>query len=814
MQLTLEQRSNPMYAVIKTGGKQYRVAEGDKLRVETLNAAQGDSIELDSVLMVGEGDDVKIGTPVVANASVTATVVTHARADKADIFSVIACKIEELSMAHKKAGGSTRNGRDSEAKRLGVKKYGGEAVIPGNIIVRQRGTKIHAGTNVGCGKDHTLFAKAEGVIKFENKGPKNRNIYLQASKDLNTLADFRHVRTYTAERGQNGMSRNCTGKKGDDLIIAVPIGTVARDIETDEIIADLTADGERALIARGGFHGLGNTRFKSSVNRAPRQTSHGTEGERRDLQLELRVLADVGLLGFPNAGKSTFIRAVSSARPKVADYPFTTLHPNLGVVSIEQHRSFVIADIPGLVEGASAGHGLGIRFLKHLARTRLLLHIIDVAPVDGSDPASKAKNLIMELESYSPELAERERWIVLNKLDLLTEDERKTRCKKIITTLNWTGPVFEISAISRQGTRTVGSSLVTADGAGLDLNATHAWAEQIVKLKHNGCEVVLVSSGSISEGMSRLGWKKRPSAVHQLQAAAAVGQMGLIQAYESSFKQHGEQTAQILLTHEDLANRERYLNARSTLQTLLSLNVTPIINENDTVTTDEIKFGDNDTLSALVANLIDADTLIILTDQHGLFSEDPRKNPNAQLIERATAGDPEILTMAGPSGTLIGSGGMRTKLIAAERAARSGTTTIIASGREENVLLRLKDGESIGTMLTSAKAPLLARKQWLANQLKARGRLILDDGACNVLRNNGSSLLAVGVTSVEGTFRRGEMVTCHDAHLKEIARGLSNYSSEEISKLKGHPSNQIEAILGYRDEPELINRDNMVVQPG
>lgn len=358
----------------------------------------------------------------------------------------------------------------------------------------------------------------------------------------------------------------------------------------------------------------------------------------------------------------------------------------------------------------------------------------------------------------------------------------------------------------------VGSSLVTADGAGLDLNATRAWAEQIVKLKQNNCEVVLVSSGSISEGMSRLGWTQRPSTVHQLQAAAAVGQMGLIQAYESNFKQHGEQTAQILLTHEDLANRERYLNARSTLTTLLSLGVTPIVNENDTVTTDEIKFGDNDTLSALVANLIDADTLVILTDQQGLFSEDPRKNPNAKLIERATAGDPGILAMAGPSGTHIGSGGMSTKLYAAERAARSGTTTIIASGREDNILLRLKDGERIGTMLTSEKAPLLARKQWLANQLKARGKLFLDQGACKVLQNNGSSLLAVGVTKVEGSFRRGEMVTCHSPAGTEIARGLSNYSSEEISKIKGQASSKIEEILGYSDEPELINRDNMAVQ--
>ena len=357
----------------------------------------------------------------------------------------------------------------------------------------------------------------------------------------------------------------------------------------------------------------------------------------------------------------------------------------------------------------------------------------------------------------------------------------------------------------------VGSSLVTADGAGLDLNATRAWAEQIVRLKQAGCEVVLVSSGSIAEGMNRLGWKQRPSAVHELQAAAAVGQMGLIQAYESDFKKHGIHTAQILLTHDDLANRRRYLNARSTLQTLMDLGVTPIINENDTVTTDEIMFGDNDTLSALVANLIDAETLVILTDQKGLYDKDPRANPDAKLVERATAGDPALLRMAGPSGSAIGKGGMSTKLEAAERAARSGTTTIIASGREEDVLIRLQKGESIGTMLTSDKAPMLARKQWLANQLKVRGSLSLDEGACRVLRKQGSSLLAVGVTAVQGEFKRGELVSCHNKEGEEVARGLSNYNSDEIRRLKGQPSSRIEEILGYVDEPELINRDNMVM---
>jgi glutamate 5-kinase len=358
----------------------------------------------------------------------------------------------------------------------------------------------------------------------------------------------------------------------------------------------------------------------------------------------------------------------------------------------------------------------------------------------------------------------------------------------------------------------VGSSLVTADGAGLDLEATRSWTEQIVKLKQDNCDVVLVSSGSIAEGMSRLGWSKRPHSVHEQQAAAAVGQMGLIQAYETHFRQHGMKTAQVLLTHEDLANRKRYLNARSTLQTLLALGVTPIINENDTVTTEEIRFGDNDTLSALVANLIDADTLVILTDQLGLFDKDPRRNSDAKLIKQAIAGDPSLLKMAGPSGSHIGSGGMSTKLLAAERAARSGTTTIIASGREKDILIRLKQGEAIGTKLNTKDAPLVARKQWLANRLKVSGQVILDAGACRVLKESGSSLLPVGIVNVQGTFHRGEMIACIDQNGKEIARGLSNFNSEEVSKIMGQASHKIEQILGYKDESELIHRDNMVVQ--
>jgi glutamate 5-kinase len=357
----------------------------------------------------------------------------------------------------------------------------------------------------------------------------------------------------------------------------------------------------------------------------------------------------------------------------------------------------------------------------------------------------------------------------------------------------------------------VGSSLVTNQGEGLDIPAIRNWAQQIAALCEGGHKVVLVSSGAIAEGMQRLGWKKRPSAVHELQAAAAVGQMGLIQVYESCFSAHGLHTAQILLTHADLADRERYLNARSTLCTLLTLGVIPVINENDTVVTDEIKFGDNDTLGALVANLIEADALIILTDQTGLYTADPRKDPNATLISLAQAGDEKLEAMAGGAGSHIGSGGMLTKVLAAKRAARSGAHTVIASGHEIDVLPRLMRGDSIGTLLEAQPLPLNARKQWLADHLQISGKVTLDAGAVHALRNEGKSLLPVGITNVSGEFERGTVVAILDTNGQDIARGLINYNATETRRIAGHPSNEIESLLGYVDEPELIHRDNLIL---
>ena len=368
-----------------------------------------------------------------------------------------------------------------------------------------------------------------------------------------------------------------------------------------------------------------------------------------------------------------------------------------------------------------------------------------------------------------------------------------------------------VAAGARRIVVKIGSSLVTNDGQGLDHDSLARWTEQIAALKRLGRQIVLVSSGAVAEGMQRLGWKKRPGALHSLQAAAAVGQMGLVEAYESCFRKFGLHTAQVLLTHEDLSDRKRYLNARTTVRTLLDLNVIPIINENDTVATDEIRFGDNDTLGALVTNLIEADVLIILTDQPGLHTKDPRRHADAELVREAAAGDAQLTGMAGGVGSHVGSGGMLTKVHAAQRAARSGAHTIICSGREKDVLTRLAAGEMIGTELKAQTMTLAARKQWLADHLQVRGRLTLDDGAVKALRSDGKSLLPIGVVDVSGNFDRGEVVSCLDSTGKEIARGLVNYGAADTRRILRTPSNQIEAKLGYVDEPELIHRDNLVL---
>lgn len=356
----------------------------------------------------------------------------------------------------------------------------------------------------------------------------------------------------------------------------------------------------------------------------------------------------------------------------------------------------------------------------------------------------------------------------------------------------------------------IGSALVTDDGRGLRLASIDKWVSQAAELVREGIEVIFVTSGSVAEGISRLGLKERPTSLHEIQAAAAVGQMGLVQAYESCFQRYGIKTAQILLTHLDLSHRQRYLNARSTLTTLIDLGVVPVVNENDTVATDEIRFGDNDTLGSLVASLVDADLLVLLTDQQGLYDADPRSNPGAQLISEAKAGDPALDLVAGEGGSL-GRGGMRTKVSAAGLAARSGTATIIASGNEDQVLKKIAAGENVGTLLLPGQAPIIARKRWLLGGLQSKGRLVLDDGAIKVLKEQGRSLLAVGVKQMSGNFDRGELVTCVSQSGEVIARGMINYNAVDTEKILGQASSRIAEILGYCGDSELIHRDNLVV---
>lgn len=357
----------------------------------------------------------------------------------------------------------------------------------------------------------------------------------------------------------------------------------------------------------------------------------------------------------------------------------------------------------------------------------------------------------------------------------------------------------------------IGSALLTDNGRGLDHAAIASWVEQLSSLMDQRIEIVLVSSGSVAEGMYRLGWQQRPEVIHELQAAAAVGQAGLVQSYQSQFQQYQRHTAQVLLDHDDLSSRERYLNARRTLQTLIKLGVVPIVNENDTVVTDEIRFGDNDTLAAMVANLIDADLLVILTDQDGLYDADPRHNADAQLLSEGFAGDANLDQMASGSVGGLGRGGMLTKVTAAKLAARSGTSTLIAGGRNDQILMKLAAGENLGTLLIAEQEPLAARKQWLAGRLQVQGTLTLDDGAVTVLQGKGKSLLPVGVSDVQGEFSRGDLVQCVDGSGNEVARGLVNYSAGESRQIMGQSSDKISDILGYCADEELIHRDNLVL---
>src|SRR5437879_4490700 len=573
------------------------------------------------------------------------------------------------------------------------------------------------------------------------------DVVLAVDPGLATLVDLSYPQHLRAGRGEHGRGKDQHGACGAELVLRVPPGTLVHDAETEELLADLRAAGERAVVARGGRGGRGNMHFATPTNRAPRRAEPGTPGEQRTLRLELRVLADAGLLGFPNVGKSTLVRAVSAARPRVADYPFTTLVPHLGVVRLDDEWSFVLADVPGLIEGAHAGHGLGTRFLRHLARTAVLVHLLDVSGLTGRDPLADFDALNRELALASPALAQKPQIVVAGKLDLAETRARLPAAHR---------------ALAARGIALHG--VPGATGAG---------------------------------------------------AAAAVGQIGLMAAYERAFAAHDRHVAQVLLTHADLADRRRYLNARHTLRALLDLGIVPIVNENDTVAIEELAFGDNDNLSALTASLVEADLLVILSDVGGLHTRDPRLAPAAPLVRVARAQDERGARAAGPAKTGVGTGGMASKLAAARKAAAAGIPTLIADGTREGVLAAIFDpAAETGTLLLADGDRLAHRKHWIAYALKPTGDLHLDAGAERALAKGGRSLLPSGVRGLVGGFGVGDCVRCLGPDGREFARGLVNYGAAELEKIKGAHTRDIERLLGYKGSDEVIHRDDLVLLGG
>src|SRR2546426_847129 len=588
------------------------------------------------------------------------------------------------------------------------------------------------------------------------------SVWLEADPSLTTLLDYHYKRHYHAERGRHGEGSNRHGASGNDLVLKVPLGTVVADRDTREHLGDLAASGQRILAVRGARGGRGNARFATSTNRAPRRADLGRPGHERWLRLELKLLADVGVIGFPNAGKSTLVSRVSAAKPRIADYAFTTLTPTLGIVRVDDERTFVIADLPGLISGAAEGRGLGHQFLRHTERTRLLLHMLDLDPETRRDPLDDLRVINQELAAYSPALAERPQIVVANKADLPETLARR-------------------DAVER-----------------------HCAAPDL--------PLHLISAGAIATGVARLGLAERPRAIPEKQAAAAVGQSALMWQYEAAFSRHGIPVGQVLLTAEDVSDRARYLNARNTLDALLRFGVLPIVNENDTVAVEEIKVGDNDNLSALVASLIDADLLVLLTDVDGLYTDDPTVNARARRLETVEAVTDEIARLARDRTDGVSVGGMATKLQAARKAAAAGVPMIIASGRAPSVLRRLLAGESVGTYFAPKAARLTARKRWIAFAVAPQGKLTVDAGALQALTQRGTSLLPSGVLEVEGEFASGDVVALlAGATRREFARGVVNFDADEVRKIRGAKTTEIEGRLGYRSFDEVIHRDNLVL---
>ena len=679
-------------------------------------------------------------------------------------------------------------------------------------------------------------------------GGRGGSVVAEAEADLNTLIDFRYRQHFKAGRGGHGMGKNRTGGKSGDLVMRVPVGTQIFAEDKETLLADLTESGQRAILARGGAGGFGNTHFKSAINQAPRRADPGQPGEEHWIWLRLKIIADAGLVGLPNAGKSLFLATVSRARPKVADYPFTTLHPQLGVVFIDGDN-FVLADIPGLIEGAHHGAGLGTRFLGHLERCRVLLHLVDGT---GDDVAAAYHTVRRELSAYGADLEDRPEVVALNKIDSLTAEEVSERRatleeasgKRVVTTSGVSragidetlhqllgiirnlrqekpsiGGVVHAMNPQRQSTDiTAGKRIVIKIGSALLVDEKsgiirrewlEALASDIAACRARGQEVLIVSSGAIAVGRRHLNFTNGILRLEEKQAAAATGMIRLAHAYQETLALFDLMVAQVLLTLNDTEDRRRYINARNTLTTLLKASAIPLINENDTVATDEIRFGDNDRLGARVAAMVTADTLVLLSDIDGFYTADPRKNPDAEWIPEVRELSPELLAMAGEALPGHGTGGMVTKLEAARVALVAGCRMAIANGHPLHALQRIQDGNRCTWFLPEAN-PAAARKRFIGGTLKPAGALIIDPGAVEAL-STGKSLLPPGVVEVEGGFGKGAAVMVKTLEGRELARGLSAYSADDVRRIMGHKCGEIENLLGYRGPDEVIHADNLAL---
>ena len=589
-------------------------------------------------------------------------------------------------------------------------------------------------------------------------GGRGGDVWIEAVDGLNTLIDYRYHQHFKAGTGGHGMGRNRTGAGGADAVLRVPIGTQVYDEDQETLIADLATAGARIRLAAGGNGGFGNTRFKGPINQAPRRANPGLEGQEAWIWLRLKLIADVGLVGLPNAGKSTLLAAISAATPKIADYPFTTLTPNLGVVDLSPNERFVVADVPGLIEGASEGAGLGVRFLGHLERTAVLIHLIDAT---GDDPVGAWRTIRAELEAYGDGLDDKAELVALNKIDALDKTAR-AKVARAVKKASGEAP-FLISAVSGEGVRDllraaharvrprdvaavedadsgnlapvsalidarlvvvkVGSALLVSSETGL---VDQAWlatfAADAARLRARGQRLLVVSSGAVALGRTRLALPKRPLSLAEKQAAAAAGQSLLMRAWEEALEPHGLRAAQILLTPDDTEIRRRLLNARATLETLLDLGAVPVVNENDTVATEELRYGDNDRLAARVAQMIGADLLVLLSDIDGLYTADPRLDPAAEHIAHVAALTDRIEAMAGGANAQggVGAGGMATKLAAARIAARAGCATLITLGRRAAPLAAVERGAR-ATLFAAAHTPSAAYKAWIAGSLTPQG---------------------------------------------------------------------------------------------